>query len=57
MCNDLVGAARHADEINRAALADIAIFVFHHCPSDCCGSPGAVTTWLAQKASAADVAE
>ena len=48
MCNDLMGASRHADDINRPKLADIAKFVFHYCSGDCCGDPKIVHDWLNQ---------
>lgn len=47
LSNNLMRAARHADDENRAALADWAGFLYEYIPSDCWGSPEIVAAWLA----------
>jgi hypothetical protein len=46
--NDLTAAAMRADEINRPALAAIALFVVWHCPAECWGHPEKVVRWITQ---------
>jgi len=43
--NDLFEAARAADAINAAALANVANWIEAHAPDDCRGSAEAVSAW------------
>lgn len=42
---DLFEAVRKADDTNRAALHDYAIFLFNYAPGGCFGSEDRVRTW------------
>ena len=46
LSNDLKGAALRADDENRAALAEWAMFLYHYVPGNCWGSPERVSEWL-----------
>ena len=45
--NDLMEAACRADQDNALSLADVALLIFHHCPSKCFGSDEAMAAWAA----------
>ena len=49
LCNDLVGAASNADEINKYALFTWAWFLYNELPRDAWGSQENVDTWIASK--------
>ncbi len=46
LCNDLMGAHGKADEENRAALHDYAVYLYSFAPSGCHGSPSKVSDWI-----------
>jgi hypothetical protein len=46
LCNDQRNAVGWADEGNRAALADIVLFLHWEVPARCWGSADAVNAWL-----------
>lgn len=50
--NDLMEAACRADTDNATALSDIALVIFHHCPSRCFGSAKAMAAWSAMPSAA-----
>jgi hypothetical protein len=46
LCNDLRSAVGRADDGNRAALADIVMFLHWEVPGRCWGSSERVAAWL-----------
>ena len=44
--NDLFGAMRHADDINRDRLRDWCSFFYNEAPRDCYGSSEAMDAWI-----------
>lgn len=48
MSNDLRGACEAADDINRHCLFDYCRFLYCDAPSECWGSPGKVSAWMAR---------
>ena len=44
--NDLAQAAMRGDPVGRYHMANIVDWLFEYAPSDCWGSPAAVTHWL-----------
>jgi len=46
LTNDLLGATRHADSENLAALVAIVRFLYNEVPSECWGSREAYEAWL-----------
>lgn len=51
LCNDLIGAAAVADPENRAALADIALFVYKEVPYFAQGSMDQINTYCERQQS------
>jgi hypothetical protein len=48
LLHDLMGAVRHGDEVNRAALLDWATHLHNEVPGPCHGSREALTAWYAR---------
>ena len=48
IANDLFDAACRADDDSRAALGELALVIFHHCPSGCIGEK-AIEKWQRKK--------
>lgn len=48
LASDLSVTVGHADPISKANLADIVIWLWNEAPSDCWGSPQAVTAWISK---------
>ncbi len=48
LSNDLMGAFRRADDVNRLAMLDYATFLHNEAPCGCFGSPEHVKDWIAQ---------
>jgi hypothetical protein len=46
LANDLMGALRRADHINRECLHDYGMWLANYAPPACYGSPEAVRAWL-----------
>ena len=46
LTNDLFGAIGQADRENRAALADICIYIYNELPGNCWGSKDIVWKWV-----------
>ncbi len=46
LSNDLMGAYGKADDDNRAAMRDYAVFLYSYSPSGCHGSPSKVSNWI-----------
>lgn len=49
LSNDLMGAFRRADDVNRMAILDYAMFLFNEAPCGCFGSPEHVKDWIAKR--------
>ncbi len=49
LSNDLFGAVAKADSENRAALADIVVYIYNNIPSDAWGSRDTVWKWCENK--------
>ena len=49
LSNDLMGAFRRADDVNRMAILDYAMFLFNEAPGGCFGSPEHVKDWIAKR--------
>lgn len=48
LSNDLMEAFRRADDVNRLAMLDYAMFLHNEAPCGCFGSPEHVKDWIAQ---------
>jgi len=48
LSNDLMEAFRRADDVNRLAMLDYAMFLANEAPCGCFGSPEHVKDWIAQ---------
>jgi hypothetical protein len=46
LCNDLFGAVRKADHINKTQLPEICSYIYMDIPGNCWGSPQKVKEWL-----------
>lgn len=46
LCNDLRGAAGHADDVNRKLLYDYVCFFHAYAPSECWGDFRKVHSWI-----------
>ena len=46
LCDDLFGAYRRSDYVNRACMLDWIRFLHNYAPAGCYGSPGAVDEWV-----------
>lgn len=46
LCNDLRGAAGHADDTNRYLLYDYVAFFHAFAPTGCWGGPSTVHSWI-----------
>jgi len=49
LANDLFGAVRRADEINRAALHRYPLWLYNHAPPLCYGTREKVQKWLNER--------
>ena len=49
LCNDLMDAARRADEMNHRYLADWAKWVYNYAPRGCFGSKKRFEAWIDMK--------
>lgn len=49
ICNDLTGAIRYADDINRARLHDIVSWFYNEAPAPCWGSAEKMDAWIAAR--------
>lgn len=49
LCNDLMAAAGHADEINKHSLWNYCNFLYNYAPYPCHGSKERVKIWMEHK--------
>ena len=49
ICNDLFGAVRRADYINKAWLKDWCLFFYNETPTECWGSRQKMENWIRTK--------